>query len=133
MAISGAGPPAMTEANWYPSPAPEYRTFGPKLSAISAACGPYCMSWNTSDSTIASSTSPAVRVFNRPKYGNAYTAVATMPTPYTSRRPIRSDRYPKNGTLISPTAAATRVSLSRLPRANFSCVVPYVSTNVMNR
>jgi hypothetical protein len=25
VAINGAGPPAITEASWYPSPAPEYR------------------------------------------------------------------------------------------------------------
>src|SRR6185312_2796833 len=66
-AMSGAGPPAMTEASWYPSPAPLYRTFGPKDSAISAACGPYCMSWKNSDSTMASRTSPATLVLSRPK------------------------------------------------------------------
>src|SRR4051794_23804456 len=81
VAISGAGPPATTEASWYPSPAPLYRTPVPKVSEISAACGPYMMSWKSSDSTMASSTSPLVFVLSSPKYGNAYTPTQTMPTP----------------------------------------------------
>src|SRR4029453_6632635 len=108
-AMSGAGPPAMTEASWYPNPAALVRRLVPKLSAMSAAWGPYIMSWTISETTMATSASHATLVFNRPKSGNAYRAMQTMPMPYMSRRPILSDRNPKKGTLPRPTAAATRV------------------------
>ena len=96
----------------------------PKLSAINAACGPYCMSWKISDTTIASSTSPAIRVLSNPKYGKANSPVQTIPMPYISLRPIRSEMWPNSGTLINPTAAAMRVSVSNPVRPSFSCVVP---------
>ena len=73
-------------------PAPLYRRLVPKLSAMSAAWGPYCMSWNTSDTTIPRRTNPATLVLSRPKYGKANSAVQTIPMPYMRRRPIRSER-----------------------------------------
>src|SRR5690348_9205677 len=67
----------------------------PKLSAMSAACGPYIMSWKISETTIASRTSPPLRVLRSPKYGKAKAPVSTTPMPYMSRRPMRSETCPE--------------------------------------
>ena len=81
----------------------------PKLSAISAACGPYWMSCTISDTTMAISTRAASLVLSSPKYGKAKIAVPAMPIAYVFRRPIRSEMCPNSGTVINPTAAATSV------------------------
>ena len=87
----GAGPPAVTDARWYPSDAPLYRSRGGNASAMNAAWGPYWMSCTIGASTIANNTRPGTRVSRRAKYGQANSAIAAAPSMYVRLRPKRSD------------------------------------------
>ena len=102
-----------------------------KLSAISAACGPYCMSCGIRDRKTATNMRIELSVFSSPKYANPQTPMIAAPVMYSRLRPTRSDRCPKNGIENSDNAAAAMtvlvMKLSLMPRSP----VPYSSTKTV--
>ena len=64
------------------------------------------MSCGISETTTAMNTSAGTAVLRSAKYGNAHSSIVAAPIMYIRLRPIRSERWPKNGVLNSDSAAA---------------------------
>jgi cyanophycinase-like exopeptidase len=64
------------------------------------------MSWGIRDRKTARNTSAGAAVCSNAMYGKAKSSVSPAPSMYIRLRPIRSDRWPKNGTLNRDSAAA---------------------------
>ncbi len=70
-------------------------------------------------------------MFSSAKYGNAHSPVSTAPAMYRRLRPTRSERWPKNGTRNSASAAATITPLVANVFLKPSVSVAYSSTKTV--
>src|SRR4051812_11151473 len=122
----GASAPANIDVTWYPMEIPVYRILVGNISDRNAACGPYMSACATNPRVRTSTIAGVVLVLKTLQAKIPHRAEPTRPAAMTGLRPIRSDRYPKNGTANRCTKWAINISCRMVEVLVFTTTLRYV-------
>src|SRR5439155_23523918 len=95
---------------------------------MSAACGPYCMSWGMRESAITTKTTVATPAAKSPKYTKRHTAMTVMRIRYIDLRPITSGSLPNKGIVMKDTSHAVLTDQVRKGLSSLVANAPDVNT-----